>query len=339
MNPQTGIYGWSPGSGGVHHYRVAEPLRVAGDCGVHVGSGNRLDDEICATHDTIIGHMIWDERPSQAWEILAAKGSHRLVFDIDDVMWSPDWDPFVKHYTTEVLYRVWRNIRLAHVVTTPSPVIAEYVSTFNPNVWVVPNTVPLYLTELSMPPRPPSVTRSLMRAEQPRFVVGYQGSPSHEHDWPAWLERDLLRFLTARPRWDLHFWGPDEIPGWPPQRVGHTPWKSSVRDYYMSLSMDIGIGHLKPSVFNAGKSSLRAVEFAALGIPAVLSAGPAYDGWVDHGSTGLLIDPGDSWYDALHALAGDDIMRARMAQNAREKALDWTTEACIGRWVEAWNSV
>lgn len=330
----AGLYGWSTGSGGVHFHRVAEPIRVAALNGVNTGVGNRLDDEVCSQYDTILTHMLWDEKNSEGWEKLAANGQHRMVFDIDDVMWAPDWKPFAEHYTPDVMDRVWRNIRLAHVVTTPSPFIAEHVSRYNPNVWVTPNTVPEYLLSLAAPPRPyPARPRGEIVN-----LVGYQGSPSHQRDFPKWLMRELLDFVHARPAWGLHFWGPDEIPGWPRSKVGHTPWQKPGRDYYMSLSMDIGIGPLKPSAFNAGKSSLRAIEYAALGIPAILSAGPAYTGWVEHGTTGYLVEPGESWAKYLNELAANHVLRARMGQAARERAAAWTTERQIGEWVQAWNS-
>jgi hypothetical protein len=132
--PDTGVYGWSTGTGGVHFFRVAEPLRVAHQGGIRVGWGQRLDDAICEAFDTVLVHMLWDERNSEAWEQLAAGGHHRLVLDIDDWMWEPDWEPFRKHYTPTVLDRVYRNVKLAHVITTPSPRIADHLSRYNPNV-------------------------------------------------------------------------------------------------------------------------------------------------------------------------------------------------------------
>ncbi len=324
----SGIYGWSTGTGGVHFYRLAEPLRVARDNGVQAHDGNQLDDWVCERYDTILTHMLHDERSSEAWEKLAAGGHHRLVFDIDDVMWAPDWEPFRKHYTADVMKRVYRNIELAHVVTTPSAVIAEHVASWNNNVHVVPNTVPEYLLELRSP-------------ERSRPIVGYQGSASHDPDFSPRILKELLRFLDRNPTWNLHLWGKgkNEVAGWPVGRVHITGWQASVDAYYRSLSMDIGIGPLKRSLFNAGKSSLRAVEYAALGIPAILSDEPPYRGWVEHGVTGLLLKPGDSWLDALEKLARRPAWRLSMGVEARKRAAGWTTEANIGRWVDAWNSV
>lgn len=328
MTPDPGIYGWSTGTGGVHFHRMAEPLRVAATAGITTATGQRLDSEICERHDTILVHMLWDKRNSRAWEQLAAKGAHRLVFDIDDVMWAPDWKPFAEHYTPDVLARVWRNIGLAHVVTTPSEVIAEHISRYNPNVQFVPNTVPEYLTRL-MPER------------GSRPVVGYQGSASHDTDFSAQFLKGLDRFLVEFDDWRFHLWGkrPHEVSAWPTRVDYLAPWQDSLKKYYMSLRMDIGLGPLKRSPFNDGKSALRAIEYAALGIVAVLSDEPPYRGWVEPEITGMLIKPGESWYDVLRAIADDPVWHGSMGQEARRRAVAWTTEANLHRWVDAWNSI
>lgn len=349
MYPEPGIYAWSNGQGGVHHYRQGEPIRVTAQLGTRTGVGNRLDQEVCEQYDTILAHMLWDERNSEAWQQLARAGHHRLVFDIDDVMWAPDWKPFREHYTPDVLARVWANIDVAHVVTTPSPVIAEYIrGRKHRNVWCVPNTVPAWLLDWTPPPRPrPIRWRHPTLDGWPPIVVGYQGSPSHQHDLPHRVLDQLAAFLDRNPACSLHFWGPDRIDGWDTSRVSNTGWIESVTAYYRQLSMDIGIGPLKRSTFNNGKSGLRAVEYAALGVPAVLSGGPAYQdarvpdlvGHLSHGVTGLIVEPWEDWNDALTALVRDPGLRERMGAAARERAREWTTEAGIDRWTKAWNSV
>lgn len=322
-----GVYGWSPGEGGVHFHRVAEPLRVWASQGVPCSTGNRLDDEVAEQHDTILGHMIWNERGSEAWEKVARHGTHRLVFDIDDAMWAPDWTPFQQHYTPEVMRRIWRNIELAHVVTTPSTFIADYVSKYNRNVWYVPNTVPAYTLKIQKP-------------TNARKVIGYQGSPSHAEDFNISMMRSLLGFLEDNPEWHFHFYGPDKDSenDWPPGRVSFTPWQKPGRGYYLSLAMDIGIGPLKRSTFNAGKSALRAIEYSALGIVPVLSEEIPYLKWIEHNVNGLLIPPGIPWGDVLSELVRQPLALASMSTEARRRAENWTTEACIGTWSEALNS-
>lgn len=327
MPPAPGVYGFSPGNGGVHFFRIAEPFRVLSDqAGVRTATGNILTDEICRSYDTILAHMLHYEHTLDAWEQLARGGHHRLVLDIDDAMWCPDWEPFQKNYPPEAIRRLYRVAELAHVVTTPSWVIAEHMEKYNRNVWVVPNTVPGYL--LFQTPR------------DRRFpVIGWQGSSSHEPDLTEGFMRQISKFLVSTEPWKWKIWGykredlPPHLLDW----VDVVPWQTNLRKYYRSLSMDIGIGPLKGSVFTDSKSSLRAVEYAALGIPAVLSDSPAYRGWVDEGRTGYLVGP-DEWYDALRSLARNPELRREMGINARIKAAGWTTENNWLRWVEAWNS-
>lgn len=326
-----GIYGWSPGNGGVHHYRIAEPLRVAALHGIEVATGRELDNAVAERFNTILVHMLHHEPALPAWKRLASIGHHRLVLDIDDAMWAPDYEPFREYYTPERLTRLYRAAQYAHVVTTPSPLIAEHLSKANPNVHVVPNTVPAYLLK-----------QTLRRRGGP--IVGYQGSASHDPDISEHFLMGMHTFLATHPHWTWRMWGktPGEIKGWPTGWVETVPWQDSLRTYYRSLSMDIGIGPLKPTTFTASKSSLRAVEYAALGVPAVLSNSPAYTstdiGRVEHGVTGMLLDEGDSWCEVLAYLAANPHDLIKMGYTAKERAMAWTTENNIDRWVEAWNS-
>lgn len=321
--PEPGIYGWSPGNGGVHHYRIAEPLRVAAQRGVRTAIGRQLDNEIAEQYDTILVHMLHHAHAVPAWRELARLGDHRLVLDVDDAMWAPDWQPFIDAYSPDVLERLYRSVELAHVVTTPSEVIATHLRPINPNVHVVPNTVPEYVVHQSMRTRAPA--------------VGWQGSASHAPDITAGFARQLGRFLD-RYEWTLRVWGDCQVftAG---HRVERIPWQDSLRAYYRSLTMDIGVGPLTPSMFTASKSGLRAIEYAAIGVPAVLSLSPAYEAWVEHGVTGFLVAREEDWYAYLAYLAAEPDLRIKMGREARDRAAGWTTEANINRWMEAWNSV
>lgn len=333
MSPDTGVYGWSPGSGGVHYHRVAEPLRVLAAHGIRASTGNRLDDEVCAAHDTILVHMLWDERASEAWRALERADSHRMIFDIDDAMWAPDaWAPFRAHYTIDVMERVYDNIRRAHVVTTPSPYIADQVSKINPNTWLVPNTIPAEALLIDRP---------IPAGPYRRGQVGYQGSVSHATDWTPLLTGQLAAFLDIRPGWDLHFFGPVDAGGWDRSRVHTTPWQAPGMDYYRDvISLDIGLAPTAKTIFNKGKSGLRAIEYAALGIVGVFPDHEIYRPWVQDGETGIIVRRGgpDVLAELTH-LVGDWGMRAQIARNARAKAREWTTEISINKWLEAWNSV
>ncbi len=323
---RVGVYGWRPpGVGGVNHFRIVEPLRVLADMGVTAHHGPELDDAILSTVDTVLAHTLHTPVCTQAWQELARIGSHRLVLDVDDAMWRPDYHVFKTNYTPEVLERLYANLRVSHVVTCPTAPLAEHLAKYNPNVHVVPNTVPAWLVGHEM-------------AARDHPTVGYQGSPSHVRDWPQSQVKQLARFLGLHPNWHLKLWGsrPGGFDHWP--QVSWVPWQDSIGDYYRSMSMDVMIGPLAPTYFNRCKSGLRAIEAAALGIVAVLPDAPAYRDWVEDGVTGRLVRPWQTLSGVLAEVAADAHWRVKAAQNAREWAAGWTTEVNIGRWIEAWNS-
>jgi hypothetical protein len=322
---RAGLYAWVPSSAGPNYFRVAEPVRAYTELGGRAAIGPMLDNEILNRCDTVLAHTIHDERNSEAWQELVRGQSHRLVLDIDDLMWDADWAPFRKHYTADTLDRLAANILGAHVVTTTTAYLAQRITdwTGHRNVHVLPNTVPAWLLSHDMPARDGQ-------------AIGWQGSPSHEHDFTSSLGTQLAKFLRDHPRWSVVFYGADMDFGHP--RITSTPWLKSVEEYWRTVSVDVGIGPLRDTRFNRAKSALRAVEYAALGIVAVLPDVPTYRGWIDDGVTGLLVRSYQTVRGVLNELADSPAWLGLMAKNARTAAAGWTTEANIGQWVTAWNT-
>lgn len=330
----VGVYGWSPGRGGVHHHRIREPLRVLAEHGTPAQTGPVLTNEILEQVDTVLVHTLHDPQHTEAWHDLADLGTHRLVLDVDDWMWDPDYAPFREHYTPAVLGRLFSNVERAHVVTTPSPKIAEYLSKLNRNVHVLPNTVPaavLQLEQCGWGYRP---------------AIGWQISDSHVRDVTPDVLAALGAFMTRQTGWDMHTYGSFSVgapPGIDPARLRHTAWIASVDDYYRTVALTIGLGPLRDTPFNRAKSALRAIEYAALGVVAVLPDLPIYRSWVMNGVSGRLIPksskPARTLAGILHELAADPVQVGRMAAAARQLATAWTTEANITKWIQAWQTV
>lgn len=324
----TRIYGWSPGTGGVHRHRIAEPLRVLGTFGNPVATGPELGDELLARYDTILAHTLHAEADTQAWQQLARIGVHRLVLDVDDWMWGPDWQPFKDHYTPEALRRLYANVSAAHVVTTPNPQIAEYLTRFNRNVWYVPNTIPAWMLDVPLPPRD-------------RPVMAYQGSPSHLRDWTAGTIASVVKFLHRHPDWTMSWYGttpgPELVEAFP-GRIEIHPWRPDEEYFHALAAATVGIGPLRDTPFNRGKSGLRAEEYAALGIVAVLPDLPIYQPWIRDNVTGRLVHGHQTLHGVLADVAANPEHLAAMAANARQAARAWTTEAAFEGWAQAWAS-
>ena len=83
---------------------------------------------------------------------------------------------------------------------------------------------------------------------------------------------------------------------------------------------DIGLAPLVDTRFNACKSPIKALDYAALGLAVAASDVPAYRGSLADGGGGCLV-PNDTaaWFDALSRLVRDRVLRAQLARGAQER--------------------
>jgi glycosyltransferase involved in cell wall biosynthesis len=326
------IYGLAPISGACHWYRIREPLRALAGIGHVTEWGELFDESIVRRHDTILTHMLHGTTESLGWQYLAEAGQHRLIYDIDDNIWAfEDGTPHHEYWTMSRILEVEHNLHLAHLVTTPSPVLATHLRQYNRNVVVLPNYIPEWV--LSVP-----------KTEPGTFTVGYQGAPQkiHQSDLDI-LGEELYWFMAKCSDARLKFYGqPQPLAGAGPfaDRVEVVPWQPSVPDYYRSLhSMTVGIGPLRRSKFTECKSGIRAIEFGALGIPGVYSMSAPYDGTVVHRTTGYLVYPGrmTDWRRILINLYRKPDLVAKIGAQAREYAArHYTIEGNIWKWEQAY---
>lgn len=322
--PRMHVYGWNQGTGGTFWYRISEPLRGLTLRGHQTSTGSVMDDRILATHDTIVTHTLHDERGSEAWLKICDRGQHRTIIDIDDDVWNfhPSTDAF-DYWTRERLHRLQNNIASASLVTTPNPRLANILRHLNANVAVLGNYVPEWL--LSHNPR-----RILGK-----FVIGYQGARQHMVDLRT-IADDIGIFLYRHQKARLNLYGELNPIGWPEGRVIRTPWNSDIPEYYRSLQMTIGIGPLADVPFNHMKSAIRAVEYAALGFPSILTDVDIYREYVIPDVTGWLIGPGEPWLPRLEYAFKRPELLTTMGKQARRRAHAWTTEANAHRWEDAY---
>lgn len=326
MTSQTSVYGWNQATGGTYWYRISEPLRGMALHGWEVDSGRELTQEIADKYGIILTHILHDDQGSEAWRMLARRGQNKLIMDIDDDVWNfdPATDAY-RYWTGERLLRLQNNMAMCDLITTPSPHLAGLIQEyFKLPVTVLPNYVPEWLTT-----HKPVQYRT-------KFVMGYQGARQHTVDLRE-IAQDVYLMLSRKRRASVHLWGELNPIGWPTGRVHRTPWNTDIPAYYRSLAMTIGLGPLADIPFNYAKSAIRAVEYAALGIPAMVTDVPVYRDFVHDGWTGWLIPMRESWLERLEWAYRCREQVMVMGQTARRLAREWTTEANAHKWIGAYS--
>lgn len=324
------VHGWTDGKGGTSWYRTKEPLRGLRQRGHDVTVGPALfNGKKLHSYDGLLVRALHDRWNSSAWHQLAEIGRQVLVYDIDDDVWN--WHPGTEQYrywTEARLLQAEQNILAANVVTTPSHMFAKYLRQLNPNVVVIPNTVPAWLTRIQRP-----------LTERP-FVVGWEGAPHHLDDLKL-VWGPVFRFMLRHPDVQFWLWGPhkfDDLPVKLAERIRTTPWIRDVPSYYRSLDMDVCLAPLEDTPFNETKSSIRVQEHSALGIPVIASNSPAYQGYLQPGVNGLFAESEQEWEDHLELLYQDAYLRHSFSRNGRVLAQSWTTEANVTFWEDVFTS-
>lgn len=312
------VYGWVRKTGGVSWYRIQEKLRGLALQGHHVDFGPELRFGDLTQWDVVITSVHGEKEASVGWEAMA-RLPHRpfMVYDIDDDVWNfrEGLHQYEYWQDEELLRNVQSCIACADLVTTPSPVLADVISSLNKNVRVVYNYVPEWLLKLG----------DIQFRRPAPFTVGYQGGDTHKYD-VATIAPELFRFILRHKDARLHIWGAAGYEGLAADRVIVTPWQQCIKQYYVSLAMTVGLAPLERTPFNDAKSAIKAVEYAALGIPCLATSCITYQDTVRDCETGYLLSRPADWYDALEELRDSPDVVRRMGNAAWRRAHSWTTE-------------
>lgn len=368
------IFGWSANFDGCYHYRMLLPLGHLKLDGHEVSINHKLptwwrDEAAWADLDVFVGQRVVNAGPSAVWHAVARLPNRPLmVYEVDDDLFQVDpssQDASRAFNRAESRETMAANMRVADLVTVSTPYLAEVASKFNPNVAVLPNYIGQEVLQLGIWRRetgkafPDDSTEMIAAAKEldgaavafpaaivPPTVVGWAGSGTHEMDLQFWA-RPIRKVLDRFP-----------VPEGPAQtkyirlasigadtravlgRPGdfYLPWQRNLYRHYAAVcsSLDVGLAPLRPHVFNRSKSHVKALEYAALGIPSICSMSEPYAGFVEHGVTGFLPSKASEWVECLTALVTDDGLRDRMSSAALEQASKWLMADHVHEWVDVY---
>lgn len=263
-----------------------------------------------------------------------------LAYDLDDDLLAlPPQHPDAARLAP-LAPAVARLLAEADVVSVSTPALAATLARRRADAVVLPNG----LDERLWADPPPA---RLRRGGPVRIL--YMGSQTHDADFalvvPA-LERLLASFGPQIGFDMIGISAAASVPGWV-SRIGPPPTAASYPGFVNWLvqqgAWDIGIaplaeGRTNGGRFNACKSPIKALEYAALGMATVASDGPAYRGSCADGTGGILVPNTEAaWCEALGRLVRDPGLRARLAAGGREwLAAHGTLGAQEAAWRTAW---
>lgn len=328
-------FGWYADFDGCGYYRIIQPMKELASnrlLGNQWGTeSHRLLPPDWRDYDVIVGQRICNGDgqgggPADLWvEEVTQDNSMLSVYELDDDLLNvPESNPAHEFFGNP---SIQSNMKLcaskASLVTVSTEPLRQQMLKFNPNVKVVPNFIDQDV--LSIQPK----------RNDGRVVIGWCGSPTHSADF-APMGEELGMLMSMNPQTRFMTIGANYSHGLPIDRVRAIPWIGTTRKVYKQVAgFDIGIAPLTPSAFNDSKSYIKALEYAALGIPCVASNTGPYPDFIEHGVTGFLVSKPGEWREYVGALVNDEDLRINMGQAARQLAQGYTIQANAWRWANA----
>ena len=359
------IAGFTQDRGACTRLRIWQPLRKIGMLGLAKTHAIELSDgdptEIIEDSDVVVFGRAAGENVDRVMENIWSKGK-KIVFDQDDNFM--DIQPMSPHYKdlgimpvnmespTGKVMEMWVDgkngfdlkrsrrirsdmievVRKADAMTvTTEPLRKEYAR-FNDNVYVVPNCL-----DFSIWDRQP-----IRRIDNDEIRILYTGASNHLEDF-LYIRDQLVEIQKAYKKVKLVFVGMDwKHPGnnLDYSRVEVQPWTDFIAYPYLlkTLCCDIGLAPVTVNKFNDCRSSLKWMEYSALGLATIASNWGSYKRDVRDGETGLLVDSQDDWERAIVRLVENPEERKKLAENAyKEVKAKHNLDFTVDRWMEVFN--
>lgn len=328
-------------------YRMQAPARALRAQGVdvqvvmpsgrstHVGlngyqdeHGNLVHVDVPGDADVMVLQRITSPQLVQAIPLIRAKGI-AVVVDMDDDLTCIDprniaWTAL--HPRMGTPGHTWENATracmAATLVTVSTPALLATYAPHGRGV-VLENCVPAkYLTV----------------EHHDSDVIGWPGSVHSHPDDPTVVGSSVSRLVHEGHRFTIVGSGEGTREVFALDRDPDATGAVELDDWPHAVArIGVGIAPLKDTRFNSGKSWLKPLEMAAVGVPWVASPRPEYVRLHRLGC-GVLADKPSRWYRHLRDLATNPRMRDELSAAGREVAAEWTAEARAWRWAEAWQA-
>lgn len=205
-------------------------------------------------------------------------------------------------------------LKLADAVSVTTERLGRAYEEYNKNILIHPNCVDT------------AIWQKLPLKEHDGLRIIWSGGVSHYQDWLTISDR-FRKLMAHNMHWKFLCCGHEftglfrdidksqyEFHKWVPTPAH--PYKQAI------LGADISVIPLKKDQFNACKSPIKFVEYAAIGVPSICSNWPPYSDVITDGVNGFLYDTEDDFEEKLIRLASDRELRQEMGENARQYVMD-----------------
>lgn len=229
----------------------------------------------------------------------------KLIYDFDDSIWLANTSGNNKivanikwHHKVESICK-W-----SYKVSVGNQFLKNYALQFNSNVHIVPTVV-----------NTSTKHNQIQNQNTDKPNIGWTGT----HSTMVYLEEILPVIEKLEKKYDFNFVViSNKKPDWHLTSLQYISWsaESEIEDL---LRFHIGIMPLKKDKWSEGKCGFKAIQYMALGIPAIVSPIGVNTEIVADTVDGLVAETAEEWYECLEKLIVDKDLRLQYARKARTK--------------------
>lgn len=248
----------------------------------------------------------------------------KVIFDFDDAIFLTDDNQgsgikrLIKHRS-----KIASICRWATKVSCGNNYLAEFAKQYNHRVQIIPTVVNTNLRH------------NRLKDQTSGLTIGWTGS----HSTLIYLEEIYPYIGKLQEEFNFEF---IIIANRDPQpsniRYRYISWNESTEIQDL-LQLNIGIMPLSDTEWSRGKCGFKAIQYMALGIPAVVSDVGVNREIVDDGLNGFIISKPEQWYSTLKKLLHDQDLRIQMGKQGREKIIQqYSVESMKENFIQMINS-
>jgi glycosyltransferase involved in cell wall biosynthesis len=229
----------------------------------------------------------------------------KIVYDFDDAIWVPTMSEHNRKFKfVRSFSKIGKICKWSYMVTVGNKFLGEYAGQFNKNVKVIPTVVN---TE--------TVHGQLQDQDTTTPAIGWTGS----FTTLVYLNKVLPVLQRLQERIDFTFYViADKDPALPLKNYRFIPWRLETETEDL-LKFHIGLMPLTDDIISRGKCGFKAIQYMALGIPAVVSPVGVNTDIVEDAVSGFVCEEEKEWEEKLELLLKDKELREKIGMAARKK--------------------
>ncbi len=238
--------------------------------------------------------------------LIASVCKKKIIYDFDDAIWIPNASE--SNSTLSKKFKNFSNVskicRWSYKVSVGNQFLKEFAVQYNENVVLNPTTIDTDLHH-----------NTTKEHNKSKFIFGWTGS----HSTIQFLDVLISVFQELEKTEDFEFHVICDIaPKFKLRSLKYIPWKKDTEIADL-LNFNVGIMPLPDNVWSKGKCGFKALQYMALGIPAVVSNVGVNAQIVDHELNGCICKSEKEWKYYLKRLLQEPEYLQGLSAHTREK--------------------